>query len=383
MTDPIVVSLETLHGPKREASPLTVAATVQRGEFRLDVDITVEPGEVLGVIGPNGSGKTTLLRALAGLTPITNGRVSLGDQVFDSTQPAVFLAPEQRPIGFVFQNYRLFPHLSVRDNVAFAPRCRKVGRRQSRLIADHWLHRLRLFDLASRKPAQLSGGQAQRVALARALAADPGLLLLDEPLAALDARTKLEIRAELRRHLTEFPGATLLVTHDPLEAMVMTDRLIVIEDGRIVQHGDPATVARRPATQYVARLVGLNLYHGTLDDNGRIALHNNAGTLIATHPLLTEGPPMGPVLVAIRPNAIAVHTERPDHSSPRNIWPGMVTGLELLTDRVRAQVTGRPSALVALTPDAVAELDLVEGSEVWLSTKATDLDVYTDPESPT
>src|SRR5262245_17729688 len=352
MTEPIIASLETVHGLQREASTLTMSATVRRGGFRLDVDVTVEPGEVLGVIGPNGSGKTTLLRALAGLTPITDGRISLGDAVLDSARPAVFVAPEQRPIGYVFQNYRLFPHLNVRDNVAFAPRCRKAGRRQSRLIADHWLKRLGLADLAARKPAQLSGGQAQRVALARALAADPGLLLLDEPLAALDARTKLEIRAELRRHLTEFPGATLFVTHDPLEAMVMTDRLIVIEDGRVVQHGDPAVVARRPATQYVARLVGLNLYHGTLGGNGRISLRNNAGTLVATHPLPGERPPAGPVLVAIRPNAIAVHTARPDHSSPRNVWPGMVTGLELLTDRVRAQVTGRPSALVDLTPDA-------------------------------
>jgi len=380
MTDPITASLEPVAAPTRVASTLTMTASVQRGTFRLDVDVTVEPGEVLGVIGPNGSGKTTLLRALAGLTPITDGRITLGDQILDSAKPAAFVAPEQRPIGFVFQNYRLFPHLNVRDNVAFAPRCRKAGRKQSRLIADHWLHRLRLADLAERKPAQLSGGQAQRVALARALAADPGLLLLDEPLAALDARTKLEIRAELRRHLTEFPGATLLVTHDPLEAMVMADRLIVIEDGRIVQHGDPASVARRPATQYVARLVGLNLYRGTLGSYGRIILRDNAGTLVTTRHLPADDPPPGPVLVAIRPTAIAVHTARPDHSSPRNIWAGMVTGLELLTDRVRAQVTGRPSALVDLTPDAVAELDLVEGSEVWLSTKATDLDVYTDPQ---
>jgi len=380
MTDPITASLEPVAAPTRVASTLTMTASVQRGTFRLDVDVTVEPGEVLGVIGPNGSGKTTLLRAVAGLTPITDGRITLGDQILDSVQPAAFVAPEQRPIGFVFQNYRLFPHLNVRDNVAFAPRCRKAGRKQSRLIADHWLHRLRLADLAERKPAQLSGGQAQRVALARSLAADPGLLLLDEPLAALDARTKLEIRAELRRHLTEFPGATLLVTHDPLEAMVMADRLIVIEDGRIVQHGDPASVARRPATQYVARLVGLNLYRGTLGSYGRIILRDNAGTLVTTRHLPADDPPPGPVLVAIRPTAIAVHTARPDHSSPRNIWAGMVTGLELLTDRVRAQVTGRPSALVDLTPDAVAELDLVEGSEVWLSAKATDLDVYTDPQ---
>ena len=205
------------------------------------------------------------------------------------------------------------------------------------------------------------------------------MLLLDEPLAALDAKTKLEIRAELRRHLADFPGATLLVTHDPLEAMVMTDRLVVIENGRIVQRGDPAAVARRPATQYVARLVGLNLYRGLLDDSGRIVLDDGPGTLVATHPLPAGAASPGRVLVAIRPNAIAVHTVRPDHSSPRNVWAGTVTGLELLTDRVRAQITGNPSALVDLTPDAVADLDLVEGRPVWLSAKATDLDIYADP----
>jgi molybdate transport system ATP-binding protein len=379
MTDPITASLETVPGPKRETAKLTMTATVERGTFRIHADITVEPGEVLGVIGPNGSGKTTLLRALAGLTPVTEGRIGLGEQVLDSTEPGAFVPPEQRPIGFVFQNYRLFPHLTVRDNVAFGPRCHNAGRRNSRRIADHWLDRLGLADLAGRKPTELSGGQAQRVALARALAAEPGLLLLDEPLAALDAKTKLEIRAELRRHLAEFPGATLLVTHDPLEAMVMTDRIIVIEDGRIVQQGNPATVARRPATQYVARLVGLNLYRGTLDSSGHIALDDNGGTLVATQPLPADNLAPGRVLVAIRPNAIAVHTARPDHFSPRNVWPGTVTGLELLTDRVRAQVTGRPSALVDLTPDAVAELDLIEGRPVWLSAKATDLDTYTDP----
>jgi molybdate transport system ATP-binding protein len=380
MTDAISASLQIVSGPARDAGTLAVNAVVERGRFRLEIDLTVESGEVLGVIGPNGSGKTTLLRALAGLTPLTAGGISLGEQILDRTDPDEFVAPEQRPIGFVFQNYRLFPHLSVRDNIAFSPRCRRAGRRRSREIADHWLQRLDLADLAARKPAELSGGQAQRVALARALAADPGVLLLDEPLAALDAKTKLEIRAELRRHLSEFPGVTLLVTHDPLEAMVMTDRLIVVEHGRIVQHGTPAAVARRPATQYVARLVGLNLYRGTLDPAGHIALENDDGALVATPPATSDAAEAGPVLVAVRPNAIAIHTARPDHSSPRNVWAGVVTGLELLTDRVRAQVTGTPSALVDLTPDAVADLDLVEGRHVWLSAKATDLDVYTEPQ---
>ena len=359
------------------ADRLSLAATVRRGSFRLEAEFSVEPGEVLGVIGPNGSGKTTLLRALAGLTPIDAGKITLGDTVLDGCDPDVFVAPEHRPVGYVFQNYRLFAHLSVRDNVAFAPRCHGVRKRPAGLVADAWLDRLGLAALAGRKPSELSGGQAQRVALARALAADPGLLLLDEPLAALDAQTKLEIRGELRRHLADFPGVAVLVTHDPLEAMVLTDRLIVVEDGVIVQSGDPASVARHPATQYVARLVGLNLYRGVLGDDGRIAL-DDSGTFVATRSL-PDGPAAGRVLVALRPNAIAVHTAAPEHFSPRNVWPGTIVGLELLADRVRAQVAGAPDALVDLTPDAVADLGLAEGTPVWLSTKATDLTVYPDP----
>ena len=362
------------------ASGMTMSGAVVRGTFRLDIDISVAAGEVLGVLGPNGAGKTTLLRALAGLTALSEGTITLDGEILDSADTGRFVAPDQRPIGLVFQNYRLFPAMTVRDNVAFPSRCRKTGRRQSREIADGWLERLGLSALATRKPGELSGGQSQRVALARALAADPALLLLDEPLAALDARTKLEVRAELRQHLAEFPGPTLLITHDPLEAMVMTDRLLVIEDGRIVQQGTPATVARRPATQYIARLVGLNLYRGILEPTGQITLDDHAGTLIAPPSTATGAPGTAGdrVLVAIRPNAIAVHTQRPQQSSPRNVWDGTVTGLELLTDRVRAQIAGTPSALVDLTPDAVADLNLVEGKRVWLSAKATDLDVYVD-----
>jgi molybdate transport system ATP-binding protein len=235
-----------------------------------------------------------------------------------------------------------------------------------------------LAEFATRKPGQLSGGQAQRVALARALAAEPRLLLLDEPLAALDARTRLEVRAELRRHLTEFGGPTLLVTHDPLEAMVMTDRLLVIEDGRIVQEGSPAAVARRPATQYIARLVGLNLYAGRRSGTS-IAL-DGGGTLVAAASTTGDEPGAGSrVLLALRPSAIALHTEKPGHSSPRNVWPGRVAGLELLIDRVRVQVDGTPPALVDITPAAVAELDLTAGAPVWLSAKATDVETYPEP----
>jgi molybdate transport system ATP-binding protein len=360
------------------AAGLDVAVAVQRGAFRLQVAATVAPGEVLGVLGPNGAGKTTLLRVLAGLAAVTEGSIRLGGTVLDDAAKGTFVPAEQRPVGLVFQNYRLFPHLSVRDNVAFAARSRGARRGDARRHADRFLQQLDLTGLATRKPAQLSGGQAQRVALARALAADPAMLLLDEPLAALDARTRLEVRTELRRHLADFPGPVLLVTHDPLEAMVMTDRLLVIEDGHVVQHGTPAQVARRPATQYVARLVGLNLYPGTVASTDGTVRLAAGGTLTAasSDPLPHTGTD---VLVAVRPSAIAVHTDRPASASPRNVWPGAVAGLELLGDRVRVQVEGHPGALVDLTAASVADLDLRPGLSVWLSAKATEVDVYPDP----
>ncbi|MEO6700706.1 MAG: ABC transporter ATP-binding protein [Jatrophihabitantaceae bacterium] len=353
-----------------DGANLEVDAVVEVATFRLELACRVAAGEVLGVLGPNGAGKSTLLRALAGLTAVSAGRIELGGTVLDDAGAEVFVPAASRPVGLLFQNYRLFPHLNVRDNVAFAPRCQGHGRRPARQLADSWLNRLGLAEFAGRKPAELSGGQAQRVALARALAAEPQLLLLDEPLAALDARTRLEVRAELRRHLVAFAGPTLIVTHDPLEAMVMTDRLLVLEAGRVVQQGTPAEVARQPATQYVAKLVGLNLYAGTRSSGGAVAL-DGGGVLTAAGEALA-----GPVLLAIRPSAIALHTTQPGHGSPRNVWQGRVIGLELLTDRVRVQVDGEPPALVDITPSAVAELGLVEGTPVWLSAKATEVDCY-------
>jgi molybdate transport system ATP-binding protein len=368
-----VTTVTTVAAARRDGLHVDIA--VRRAAFRLEVTIEVAPGEVLGVLGPNGAGKTTLLRTLAGLAAATSGAVRLDGTVLDEPGRGIFVPAEQRPVGLVFQDYRLFPHLSVRDNVAFAARSRGASRRQARAHAEPFLSQLDLVELAGRRPAQLSGGQAQRVALARALAADPALLLLDEPLAALDARTRLEVRTELRRHLAGFAGPVLLVTHDPLEAMVMTDRLLVIEDGTVVQQGAPAEVARRPATQYVARLVGLNLYPGRLAPDRSTVLLDGGGTLAST---ASEAPAGARVLAALRPTAVALYAEPPVHASPRNVWSGTVAGLELLVDRVRVQVDGTPGVLVDLTPAAVAELALQPGTPVWVVVKATEVDVYPD-----
>ena len=364
---------------------LVMAGTVERGSFLLQADLEVAPGEVLGVLGPNGAGKTTLLRALSGLEALTSGTIRLGDLVLDDAATDTFIPADQRPVGLVFQSYRLFPHLDVRDNVAYSPRVRGAGRRQARAAADTWLQRLDLTALADRRPHQISGGQAQQVALARALAAEPRLLLLDEPLAALDARTRVQVRAQLRSHLAEFTGPVLIITHDPLEAMIMADRLLVIENGRVVQQGSPAKVASQPATQYVARLVGLNLYTGLLEVATSRVLLDAGGTFTVTpgddDPVasVAAGPSTRPVLVVLRPSAITIHTARPTQGSPRNVWQGTVTGLELLTDRVRVQVDAAPPALVDISAAAVADLALRPGIAVWLSAKATETEAYPDP----
>jgi molybdate transport system ATP-binding protein len=363
---------------------LVMSGTVERGSFRLEAQLRAGPGEVLGILGPNGAGKTTLLRALSGLDALTTGSIHLGDLTLDDVATDTFVAPQHRPVGLVFQGYRLFPHLDVRDNVAYAPRVQGAGRRQARAVADTWLERLDLTALATRRPHQISGGQAQQVALARALAADPGLLLLDEPLSALDAKTRLDVRARLRGHLDEFAGPVLIITHDPLEAMIMADRLLVIEDGRVVQQGSPAQVARQPATQYVARLVGLNLYTGMLEVATSSVLLDVGGHLtvtVADDPLSSSevGASTRPVLVGLRPSAITIHTARPTLASPRNVWPGTVVALELLTDRVRVQVDALPPALVDISAAAVAELSLRPGSSVWLAAKATETEAYPDP----
>ena len=353
---------------------LAVDAEVSRGSFALAVTFAAAPGQVVGILGPNGAGKSTLLSAVAGLTPISAGRITLAGQVLDDAAAGTFVEASRRPVGFVFQNYRLFPHLTVAENVAFSPRARGLGREAAKTAAGHWIDRLGLAGLADRKPAQLSGGQAQRVALARALAGQPALLLLDEPMSALDAGTRLDVQAELKRHLADFAGPCLLVTHDPLEALVLADQVVVLEAGRIVQHGTPAQIACHPATDYVAKLVGLNLYTGHADGS-QVKLTAGGTFTIADHGL------QGDVLIAVRPSAITVSSQHPQPSSARNAWPAKITGLTLLADRVRLGLDGQPPALADVTPAAVAELSLSPGSQVWLTVKATELEVYARADS--
>ena len=334
---------------------------VTRPGFTLDLTLTAAPGEVVALLGPNGAGKTTALRALAGLADLDGGRITLDGHRLDG------LPPEKRRIGVVFQDYLLFPHLTALDNVAFGPRCRRVPRAAARLRAQEWLTRVGLADHLRKKPRELSGGQAQRVALARALASEPELLLLDEPLAALDARTRLDTRAQLRGHLASFPGATILVTHDPLDALMLADRLVIVEDGRVVQTGDAATITSEPRTDYVARLVGLNLYRGQA-----------AGTSVRVgddFTLTTAAAQEGPVFVAFRPSAVALYETRPE-GSPRNTWRATVGSVARHGDALRIELTGPIAVAADVTPAAAVQLSLAPGREIWASLKATEATAY-------
>jgi molybdate transport system ATP-binding protein len=340
---------------------------VARGKFVLDADIRVDDGELCAVVGPNGAGKSTLLRVLAGLAPLDDGQVQLGGEVVDDPGLDIFVPPERRSVGVVFQDYLLFPHLSALDNAAFGLRARGMRREEARTRARDWLARVHLAEKANLKPAALSGGEAQRVALVRALAPEPAVLLMDEPLAALDVRHRAAVRRDLRALLHGFAGARILVTHDAVDALTLGDRVVILEDGRVVQDGTPDEIVTRPATPYVADLVGVNLYEG--DARG------NTACLPGGARLALADEHHDSVLIVIPPRAVVLSRAEPS-SSARNTWPGMISSLERLGDRVRVRVDGAVPIVAEVTALAVADLELEIGAPVWVAVKATEIDAY-------
>ncbi|GLV82120.1 hypothetical protein Slala03_18090 [Streptomyces lavendulae subsp. lavendulae] len=357
-------------GAAAAPAPDGKAARADGGDWALHAEVTgfneltldADPGTTIAVVGENGAGKTTLLRALLGLTPRAHARLRLGDT--DVTA----LPPHRRQVAWVPQDGALFPHLTALANTAYGLRARGAGRAEARREAQAWLDRLGVGHLARRKPAQLSGGQAQRVALARALAARPRLLLLDEPLAALDQTTRAHVRHTLRTHLAGFGGVCLIVTHDPVEAVSLADRVLVLSDGRTLQDAAPAEVTRRPRSPWVARMLGRNAWPGTASADG-IAL-GPGGRLVAAE-ALPEG---AAALAIIAPEAVAVHRERPG-GSPRNVWPGTVREITAVGSRLRVLVGSAevPDLVAEITPEAAAELGLADGAAVWTSVKATEV----------
>lgn len=337
--------------------------------FVLDARLYTAAGHTAALLGPNGAGKSTAVRALCGLSPLEAGRITLGGRCLDDPERGVWISPERRRIGAVFQDYVLFPHLTVAQNVAFGLRCRGEARAAAAAKCRAWLQRLGLDELAERRPGDLSGGQAQRVALARALIFEPELLLLDEPLAALDVTTRVELRRILASHLGQFDGPRLLITHDPTEAFLLADEIHVLEGGRITQVGSPEDIRLRPRSRYIADLAGSNLLLG-----------NAAGGILTVrgHRLhIPDRQVDGAVLATIHPRAISLHRHRPE-GSPRNAWQTRVASTEHYGDRVRLQLEEPLSLVVEVTPDAVNELGLGSGTSVWVSIKATEIGVQPD-----
>ncbi|MCU1499444.1 MAG: transporter ATP-binding protein [Acidimicrobiales bacterium] len=339
---------------------------VALGTLSLDVELAAPAGSVLAVLGPNGAGKTTILRTLAGFSPLTGGHVDVAGRRLDDPVAGVWVVPEERRVGFVHQDLLLFPHLSVLDNVAFGPRSAGAARAASRRLAHAWLERVGLAQHADDRPSVLSGGQAQRVALARALVAEPDLLLLDEPLSALDVGTRATTRRDLHHFLEGFAGVTVVVTHDPLDALTLAREVVVLEDGSVTQGGSIAEVTARPRTRYVADLLGTNLLRG--EGAGHAVVVDGARVEVAE---VVEGA----TFVTISPRAVALHTRRPEGSA-RNAWPATITDLDLIGERVRVHLAGPVPLVAEITTAALTALALHPGEPIWVTVKATEVATY-------
>lgn len=340
--------------------------TVARGGFRVEAECEVARGEVLALVGPNGAGKSTVLHAMAGLLGLDRGSIRLGATVLDEPATRAFVPPEQRGTGFVPQAALLFPGMSVRDNVAYGPRARGVTVREARQRALLWLEAVGLAGFGDRRPRELSGGEAQRVALARALATGPAMLLLDEPLSAVDASARLQLRQLLQRVLEDFDGPAVVVTHDAVDAFVLADRIAVLEQGRMVQVGSAGDIGSRPRTRYVADLVGLNFLRGAVHDS--LMAVEGGGQLVVASSV------EGPALATVHPRALSLFRERPS-GSPRNVWQAVIQGVEPALAGRRVQLGGPVPLVAEVTQAAVDELGLRAGATVWVALKATEVGV--------
>ena len=354
------------------------AVVVHRG---VDVEFSIAAGEVLAVLGPNGAGKSTALHVIAGLVRPDTGIVRLGDRVLTDTESGVFVPTHARRVGLLLQDALLFPHLDVAANVAFAPRSghAKRPRREARATAAHWLDQVDAAGFADRMPRQLSGGQAQRVALARALAADPDVLLLDEPLAGLDVSTATAMRKLLRHTLSRDGRSAVLITHDVLDVLTLADRVLVLEAGRVVENGSAASVLAAPRSHFGARFAGVNLVSGTAGPHG--VLTTEWGT--AWHGTPAADLVEGQAAVAVfPPAAVAVYRDKP-HGSPRNTIEVVVAELDsrgsALRVRAEEQPDGAPGLAADITAESAAELRVTPGERVYFTVKAQEVAIHQVP----
>ena len=353
-------------------SGVHVAARLrQRG---LDVDISVEDGQVLAVLGPNGVGKSTLLQIVAGLVRPDSGRVQIGADVVTDTHTGAFVPAHSRGVALLAQQAMLFPHLSVGANVAYAPRCRGLSRAAAREQARHWLDAVGAGDLAGRRPAQLSGGQAQRVAVARALAAEPRVLLLDEPFAALDVTAAPALRRLLRDLLRERSRTAIIVTHDMLDALAVADTAVVLEGGRVAERGPVRSVLSTPRSDFGARIAGVNLVSGVVSARG--SLRTEWGAEISG---AGDVEPGVAAVALFRPSSVAVHLE-PPHGSPRNVLAVTLADIDVHGPVVRVRGAELPDGAPGLAADVTAasavDLGLEPGRTVYFAIKAQEVGLH-------
>ncbi len=351
---------------------LEVDVHVRAGTFEVAAAFRAGPGTV-ALLGPNGAGKSTVVATLAGLLPPDSGRITLAGRALDDVADGTHVEPEARGAGVVFQDRLLFPHLSALDNVALPLRAGGTRRAEARARAMQQLERLAPGVRPDARPSALSGGEQQRVALARALIAEPRLLLLDEPLAALDVAARADVRSLLRRVLASFDGVSVLVTHDPVEALTLADRVVVLEEGQVTQVGSPEELRRAPRSRYTAALVGTNLFQGHVTPVepgvGRLVTGDGGEVVVPW-----AGPGGGEVVALLAPTDVAIHLREPE-GSPRNVLEGRVREVAIDGGRARIRVESRPPVVAEVTAGSVDRLGVHEGDRVWVAFKTVELQV--------
>jgi molybdate transport system ATP-binding protein len=378
---------------------LTAVLDTHLKTFHLDVKLVAEKGKTTVLLGESGAGKSTVLRLLAGLLYPERGRIVLEDKSYFDSDRRIAIPPQERPFGYVFQDYTLFPHLTAFENVAFGLRAQHVSRKLIRQRVGEALEQVHLSGFDQRKPAQLSGGQQQRVAIARALALHPKLLLLDEPLAALDVQTRREVRQELRSLLSTAGITTILVTHQYLEALLFGYQILVLEHGHVIQQGSHRDLLQYPRSSYVAELVGMNFFRGRvihceaggmctiqLQQNGRSGIEVSAALEEQSQKLPQPG---DEAFVLVDPRSITLYLTQPD-SSARNVFRGSVVQMLDLgspfgkndehSGRVRVSMSvddSVPLLTAEVTGASASRMDLCEGKVIYATFKATEAKAYT------
>jgi molybdate transport system ATP-binding protein len=344
---------------------------------RLELDVAFSAGrETLALVGPSGSGKSTILRAIAGLLRPNKGKVVSGPRVLLDTERGIDVPPEDRRAGLVFQDGALFPFLTVLANVAYGVRGERRSREER---ARSTLNQFGIAHLADAKPPGLSGGERQRVALARAIASEPEILLLDEPLSALDAVTRGEVASELELRLSEAALPAILVSHDFTDVLGLADRVVVIHDGRVVQSGRPAELVEAPASRFVASLAGVNYFVGEASRRGDLTEVRGEGWPAA---IRSVDDAEGSVGVVVYPWEVSIALHVPGGSA-LNAVSGAVRRIALVGNRARVAVDSRPPVVAEVTEESVRHLNLGLGAVVVASWKATSTRLVRPPAGAT